>query len=396
MIELNLKKIQHISLNFGPQHPAAHGVLRLVLQLKGELIIHADPHIGLLHRGTEKLIEGKPYFQNLPYFDRLDYVSMLAYEHTYILAIETLLNIKISKKDSYIRIIFMELTRILNHLLCIGCQAMDLGAVTPYFLGFEEREQISELYEQISGARMHAAFFRPGGLSNPVSTRFLQDVFCFIEKFNLRLFEIKTLLDNNRIWKDRLINIGIITKQAALELGCTGVMLRGSGHAIDLRKTKPYELYSTLNFQIPVGQIGDCFDRYLIRMEEMFQSIQIIQQCCKVIQNLSEEKTPQPYHFQTSKQELKNSMEALIEHYKIYSEGYSIPANNVLVFTEAPKGQFGIHLFSDGSNLPYRCKIIAPGFNHLQSLNNISKGHLIADLVTIIGSLDIVFGEIDR
>lgn len=393
------QEIKTLILNFGPQHPAAHGVLRLILQLKGEVISAADPHIGLLHRGTEKLIETKHYIQNLPYFDRLDYVSMLAYEHTYILALEKLLNLKISIYDSFARILLLELTRLLNHLLCIGCQAMDLGAVTPYFLGFEEREKIAEFYERLSGARMHAAFFRPGGLAKNFPIGFLDDVLLFISSFQIRLLEIKELLDNNRIWKERLIDIGCISAEQALKLGFSGVMLRGSGINFDLRKDQSYEHYNLLNFNVIISTSlkGDCFDRYQVRMEEMFESIKIIEQCCMFL--LSEETSLNFINnkiLTNSKYEIKASMESLIEHFKLFSEGFLIPEGEVFCFTEAPKGEFGVYLVSNGTSKPLRCKIKAPGFNHLQSLNSISKNHLIADLVTLIGSLDIVFGEVDR
>lgn len=401
--QLQKTVIKNIILNFGPQHPAAHGVLRLVLQIKGELIVFADAHIGLLHRGTEKLMESKHYLQNLPYFDRLDYVSMLAYEHTYILAIEHLLNIKISKHDSYVRVLLLELTRILNHLLCIGCQAMDLGAVTPYFLGFEEREKIAEFYERLSGARMHAAFFRPGGLAFQLPKGFLQDVFFFIKNFEIRLSELKDLLDQNRIWRERLINVGIVSHKDAEKLGFSGVMLRGSGIAYDVRKNQPYEVYSEIDFKIPVGHsVGDCYDRYNVRMEEMAESINIIKQCLSFLfndtvveKNYSSDNNLVAYK-NINKNKIKSSMESLINHFKYYSSGLTIESNSVSIFTEAPKGEFAVYLFSDGTSKPYRCKIKAPGFNHLQSISDMTKGHLIADLVTVIGSLDIVFGEVDR
>ena len=403
--QLQKTVIKNIILNFGPQHPAAHGVLRLVLQIKGELIVFADAHIGLLHRGTEKLIESKHYLQNLPYFDRLDYVSMLAYEHTYILAIESLLQIKITKHDSYVRMLLLELTRILNHLLCIGCQAMDLGAVTPYFLGFEEREKIAEFYERLSGARMHAAYFRPGGLAFQIPKGFLEDVFFFISSFEKRLVELKDLLDNNRIWRERLINVGTVSLSEAERAGFSGVMLRGSGIAYDVRKNQPYELYSDMTFQIPVGHgVGDCYDRYNVRMEEMAESISIIKQCLFfLLQNNShsmelfaESENKALKYKGINKNKIKSSMEALINHFKYYSTGLTIESNSVSIFTEAPKGEFAVYLFSDGTSKPYRCKIKAPGFNHLQSISDMTKGHLIADLVTVIGSLDIVFGEVDR
>ena len=389
---------KNFTLNFGPQHPAAHGVLRLVLQIDGETIYHADPHIGLLHRGTEKLMENKIYLQNLPYFDRFDYVSMMSYEHTYILLIEKLLNIFIPNSISYIRIIFLELTRLLNHLLAIGCHAMDLGAVTPYFWGFEEREKIFEFYERVSGARMHAAFFRPGGISLPLPQGLLEDIYIFINQFIIRLNELEELLTNNRIWKERLINIGIITANESYLYGLSGVMLRGSGISWDLRKQQSYEAYDTLKFQVPTGLNGDCFDRYLVRMEEMRQSILIISQCLVYLQNETFINTNifNTCKYLSSKKQLKSSMESLIQHFKLFSEGFIIHSNETYLATEAPKGEFGIFLISNNTNKPYRCKLKAPGFGHLQILNKISKGHLIADVVTIIGTLDIVFGEIDR
>lgn len=398
LLKKQLKSFQNknFTLNFGPQHPAAHGVLRLVLQIDGETIFHADPHIGLLHRGTEKLIENKIYLQNLPYFDRFDYVSMMSYEHTYILLLEKLLNITISTTDSYIRIIFLELTRILNHLLAIGCHAMDLGAVTPYFWGFEEREKIFEFYERISGARMHAAFFRPGGLAFQLPQGLLEDIYIFINQFIIRINELDELLTNNRIWKERLINIGKISFNEAYQYGLSGVMLRGSGILWDLRKQQSYEMYNNLQFQIPIGLNGDCYDRYLIRMEEMRQSVLLISQCLVILQNSNLNNNPIDLKYSTSKKNLKSSMESLIQHFKLFSEGFIIPTNETYVATEAPKGEFGIFLISNNSNKPHRCKIKAPGFGHLQILNKIAKGHLIADVVTIIGTLDIVFGEIDR
>lgn len=398
LLRKQLKSFQNknFTLNFGPQHPAAHGVLRLVLQINGETIFHADPHIGLLHRGTEKLIENKIYLQNLPYFDRFDYVSMMSYEHTYILLLEKLLNISISISDSYIRIIFLELTRILNHLLAIGCHAMDLGAVTPYFWGFEEREKIFEFYERVSGARMHAAFFRPGGLAFNLPQGLLEDIYIFINQFIIRINELDELLTNNRIWKERLINIGKISAKEAYQYGLSGVMLRGSGISWDLRKQQSYEMYNNIQFQIPIGINGDCYDRYLIRMEEMRQSILIISQCLLLLQNFNLTNISVDLKYSTTKKNLKSSMESLIQHFKLFSEGFIIPTNETYIATEAPKGEFGIFLISNNSTKPYRCKIKAPGFGHLQILNKISKGHLIADVVTIIGTLDIVFGEIDR
>jgi NADH dehydrogenase (ubiquinone) Fe-S protein 2 len=389
------KKIKNFTLNFGPQHPAAHGVLRLLIELSGEKIIKATPHIGLLHRGTEKLVEYKNYLQALPYFDRLDYVSMMAQEHSYCLAIERLANIKVPKRAQYIRVIFAEITRILNHLLAVGCHAMDVGAMTPMLWAFEEREKLMEFYERVSGARLHAAYFRPGGVQYDIPLGLLHDIFLFLAQFKSRLLEIEEMLSENRIWKQRLVDIGVVSSRAAQDWGFSGVMLRGSGLSWDLRKSQPYEVYDQLNFDIPTGKHGDCYDRYLIRINEMKQSSKIILECLEKIPNgiikTNDYKVSPP-----SRVEMKQSMEALIHHFKIYTNGISVPLNEVYIGTEAPKGEFGVYLVSDNSNKPYRCKIKAPGFAHLQALNFMSKDHMIADLVTIIGTQDIVFGEIDR
>lgn len=390
-----IKKVKNFTINFGPQHPAAHGVLRLLLELSGETVVKATPHIGLLHRGTEKLIEYKNYLQALPYFDRLDYVSMLCQEHSYCLAVEKLINCKIPERAQYIRVIFAEITRILNHLLAVGCHAMDVGAMTPMLWAFEEREKLMEFYERFSGARMHACFFRPGGVYSDVPSGLIFDIYIFIEQFNIKLVEIEEMLSDNRIWKQRLVDIGVVSYKDAENLGFSGVMLRGSGIAWDLRKSQPYEIYNKLQFEIPVGHTGDCFDRYLIRMLEMKQSLKIISQCINQIPNglikSNDNKLSPP-----TKTNLKQSMEAVIHHFKIYTNGISISPNETYIATEAPKGEFGVYLISNGTNKPYRCKIKAPGFGHLQALNHMSKGHLIADVVTIIGTQDIVFGEIDR
>jgi NADH dehydrogenase (ubiquinone) Fe-S protein 2 len=390
-----LKKIKNFSINFGPQHPAAHGVLRLILELNGEVVQKADSHIGLLHRGTEKLIEYKNYLQALPYFDRLDYVSMMCQEHAYVLAVEKLLNCNIPLRAQYIRVLFSEITRILNHLLAICCHALDVGAMTPYFWGFEEREKLMEFYERVSGARMHAAYFRPGGVNQDLPKGLLNDIYIFCEQFGTRLDEIEEMLTNNRIWKQRLVDIGVVSAKNALNLGFSGVMLRGSGIAWDLRKTQPYEIYDQLEFDIPIGTNGDCYDRYLIRMEEMRQSIRIILQILNKIPNgpikLDDKKITNPNRIQ-----IKNSMEALIHHFKYYSENISVNSGETYTVIEAPKGEYGVYLISDGTNKPYRCKIKSPGFLHLQALDFIAKNHMIADVVTIIGTLDIVFGEIDR
>jgi len=390
-----VKKIKNFTLNFGPQHPAAHGVLRLILELFGESVVKATPHIGLLHRGTEKLIEYKTYLQALPYFDRLDYVSMLAQEHSYCLAIEKLTNCKVPLRAQYIRVIFAEITRLLNHLLAVGCHAMDVGAMTPFLWAFEEREKLMEFYERVSGARMHAAYFRPGGIHTDVPKGLLADIYIFLEVFNNKLIEIEEMLNENRIWKQRLVNIGTVSAKDACDWGFSGVMLRGSGLRWDLRKSQPYEMYDKVDFEVPVGTHGDCYDRYLVRIFEMRQSIKIIEQCLNnipygIIKNNDTKITP------PSRTEMKNSMEALIHHFKAYTTGTSIRANETYMATEAPKGEFGVYLISDNTNKPYRCKIKAPGFAHLHALDFMAKGHMIADVVTIIGTQDIVFGEIDR
>lgn len=395
VIEPNVTKIKNFTMNFGPQHPAAHGVLRLVLELDGEVVERADPHIGLLHRGTEKLIEYKTYLQALPYFDRLDYVSMMAQEHGYSLAVEKLLNCNVPVRAQYIRVLFCELTRLLNHLLAVTTHALDVGALTPFLWGFEEREKLMEFYERVSGARMHAAYIRPGGVAQDLPLGFLDDVYAFIKQFGYRVNEIEELLTNNRIWKQRLVDIGVVSLENALNWGFSGVMLRGSGLAWDLRKSQSYDVYDQLEFSIPVGMNGDCYDRYLIRIEEMRQSLHIIYQCLNNMPNgfvkVDDRKISPP-----ARALMKYSMESLIHHFKLYSEGYSVPAGEVYATVEAPKGEFGVFLVSNGTNRPYRCRIKAPGFLHLQGLDFMSKGHMIADVVTIIGTQDIVFGEVDR
>jgi NADH dehydrogenase (ubiquinone) Fe-S protein 2 len=390
-----ITEIKNFTINFGPQHPAAHGVLRLILELKGEVIERADPHIGLLHRGTEKLIENKSYIQALPYFDRLDYVSMMAQEHTYSLAIERLANIVVPLRAQCIRVLFLEITRVLNHLLAVGCHAMDVGAMTPFLWAFEEREKLMEFYERVSGARMHAAYIRPGGVSADLPLGFLDDLYLFTEQFNLRLDEIDEVLTENRIWKERLVNIGTVTAKEAVHWGFSGVMLRGSGISYDIRKFEPYEIYNNINFNIPVGVCGDCYDRYLLRIAEMRESLKIIKQVMDLI-SPGLIKTENIKQTSVNRGDIKNSMEGLIHHFKLFTEGVAVPAGDVYTVTEAPKGEFGVYLISDGSNKPYRCKIKAPGFAHLQALNFLSKGVMIADIVTIIGTLDIVFGEVDR
>lgn len=387
--------ITSLYLNFGPQHPAAHGVLRLILRLEGEIVQEADPHIGLLHRGTEKLIEYKTYLQALPYFDRLDYVSMMSQEHGYSLAVEKLLNTTIPLRAQYIRVLFCEITRILNHLLAITTHALDIGAFTPFLWAFEEREKLMEFYERVSGARMHSAYIRPGGVFMDLPLGLLDDIYLFSKQFSSRIDEIDELLTNNRIWKQRLVYVGQVTKQQALDLSFTGVMLRGSGIDWDLRKMQPYEIYDKINFNVPIGSNGDCYDRYLIRMEEMRQSLKIIKFCLNNLPaghiKVDNRKISSP-----SRKRMKMSMEALIHHFKLYSEGFNVPKGQTYVGVEAPKGEFGVYLVSDGSNRPYRCKIRAPGFYHLQGLDEMAHGHLLADVVAIIGTQDIVFGEIDR
>jgi NADH dehydrogenase (ubiquinone) Fe-S protein 2 len=390
-----VKEIKNFTLNFGPQHPAAHGVLRLILELDGEVIKRADPHIGLLHRGTEKLIEYKTYLQALPYFDRLDYVSMMAQEHTYSLAVEKIGQFSVTLRAQYIRVLFLELTRILNHLLAVGCHAMDVGAMTPFLWAFEEREKLMEFYERVSGARMHAAYIRPGGVAFDLPFGLLDDIFIFSEQFLIRLEEIEEMLTGSRIWKERLVDVGVVSAEKAIALGFSGVMLRGSGVAWDIRKQSPYEIYDKIPFSIVTGNRGDCYDRYIIRLEEMKQSLNIIRFCLKNIVNgpikVPNQKTNSP-----SRTDIKNSMESVINHFKYFTEGFILPHGETYTATEAPKGEFGIYLISAGKEKPFRCKIKAPGFNHLQALHEMSKGHMIADVVTIIGTQDIVFGEIDR
>ena len=389
------KKIKNFTLNFGPQHPAAHGVLRLVLELNGEIVERADPHIGLLHRGTEKLIEYKNYIQALPYFDRLDYVSMMAQEHAYSLCVEKLLNCKVPLRAQYIRILFSEITRILNHLLAVTTHALDVGALTPFLWGFEEREKLMEFYERVSGARMHAAYIRPGGVSQDLPIGLCDDIYKFTLQFGARINEMEELLTNNRIWKQRLVDIGTVSYEDACDWGFTGVMLRGSGVSWDLRMNQPYDIYDKINFSIPVGTNGDCYDRYLIRIEEMRQSLNIIQQCLNDMPTgfvkVDDFKISPP-----SRALMKHSMEALIHHFKLYSEGFNIEKDEAYTAIEAPKGEFGVFISSNGTSKPYRCRVKAPGFLHLQSLDFMTKAHMIADVVTIIGTQDIVFGEIDR
>ncbi|MND21314.1 NADH-quinone oxidoreductase subunit D [compost metagenome] len=395
MLAEQSQQIKNFMLNFGPQHPAAHGVLRLILELDGEIIKNADPHIGLLHRGTEKLIEYKTYAQALPYFDRLDYVSMMCQEHTFCLAAEKLLKCKIPLRAQYIRVIFSEITRILNHLLAITTHALDVGALTPFLWAFEEREKLMEFYERVSGARMHANYFRIGGVVYDIPIGLLKDISIFIQQFASRIDEIEEMLTTNRIWKQRLIEVGKVNSRQAMDYSLSGPMLRSTGIAWDLRKSEPYEIYRKFSFAIPTGVCGDSYDRYLIRIEEMRQSINIISQAINQIPlglvRVDDHKITPPYRSQ-----MKTSMESLIHHFKLYSEGISVPQGHSYGCVEAPKGETGAYLVSDGGNKPYRCKVRSPGFMHLQALNSIVVGHMIADLVTVIGTLDIVFGEVDR
>ncbi|MFL7903380.1 MULTISPECIES: NADH-quinone oxidoreductase subunit D [Azospirillum] len=382
-------------MNFGPQHPAAHGVLRLVMELNGEVVERCDPHIGLLHRGTEKLIEYKTYLQAVPYFDRLDYVSPMCMEHAYVLGIENLLQIKAPLRAQYIRVLFSEITRILNHILSITTGALDVGAITPALWGFEEREILMEFYERVCGARLHANYFRPGGVAWDLPAGLTDDIWEFTERFPKFVDDIDNLLTNNRIFKQRTVDIGVVTKEEAFNWGFTGPMLRGSGVAWDLRKSQPYEVYDRMDFDVPVGLTGDCWARYLVRMEEMRQSNRMIRQCLKELPDgpvRAEERKVSP----PPRGEMKRSMEALIHHFKLFTEGFHVPAGETYTAIEAPKGEFGVYLVSDGTNKPYRCKIRAPGFAHLQGLDFMSKGHMLADAVANIASMDIVFGEIDR
>jgi len=415
-------EIRNYTLNFGPQHPAAHGVLRLVLELDGEVIERADPHIGLLHRGTEKLAEHKTFIQSLPYMDRLDYVSMMVNEHAYVMAIEKLLGIEVPERAQYIRVMFDEITRILNHLLWLGAHALDIGAMTVFLYAFREREDLMDCYEAVSGARLHAAYYRPGGVYRDLPDRMpeyltseyrnekkLRDLnearggslLDFIEDFTRRfptyVDEYETLLTDNRIWKQRTVGIGVVDPDRAKALGFTGPMLRGSGIAWDLRKKQPYEVYDRVDFDIPVGKNGDCYDRYLCRIEEMRQSNRIIRQCIEWLR-----KNPGPVITGNhkvappSRVAMKTNMEELIHHFKLFTEGMHVPAGEAYAAVEHPKGEFGIYLISDGANKPYRLKIRAPGFAHLAAMDEISKGHMLADVVAIIGTMDIVFGEVDR
>ncbi len=387
--------IKPLTMNFGPQHPAAHGVLRMVMEMDGEVVRRIDPHIGLLHRGTEKLIEYKTYLQAIPYFDRLDYVSPMCQEHAFVLAIEKLLGIEVPARGQYIRVMFDEITRILNHLLNIPAYAMDVGAVTPFLWAFEQRELLMEFYDRASGARLHANYYRPGGVHQDLPAGLLDDIWAWTEQFPRVVDDIEGLLTENRIFKQRLVDIGVVSAEDAIAWGFTGPMLRASGVAWDLRKAQPYMVYNKMDFDIPVGRAGDCYDRYLVRVEEMRQSVKIIRQCVQSMPggpatSADRKVTPPP------RSEMKRSMEALIHHFKLYTEGFHVPPGETYTAIEAPKGEFGVYLIADGGNRPYRCKIRAPGFAHLQAMEFCSKGYMLADSVAILGSMDIVFGEIDR
>jgi len=391
--------VRNFNINFGPQHPAAHGVLRLVLELDGEVCERVDPHIGLLHRGTEKLIENKTYLQAVPYFDRLDYVSPMNQEHAYALAVERLLNLEIPKRGQLVRMLYSEIGRILNHLMNICTQALDVGALTPIVWGFEEREKLMVFYERACGARLHAAYFRPGGVHQDLPEKLIQDIGDWIDPFLDVVTEIDGLLTDNRIFKQRNVDIGVVELSDAWEWGFSGVMVRGSGARWDLRKSQPYECYEEMEFQIPIGKNGDCYDRYLIRMEEMRQSAYIMRQCVDKllgaegqgpVSNTDGKVVP------PKRGEMKKSMEALIHHFKLYTEGYKVPEGEVYAAVEAPKGEFGVYLVSDGSNKPYRCKLRAPSYAHLQAMDFLCRGHMLSDVSAVLGSLDVVFGEVDR
>ncbi len=418
-----MPEIRNYTLNFGPQHPAAHGVLRLVLEMDGEVIQRADPHVGLLHRGTEKLAEYKPFNQSIPYMDRLDYVSMMCNEHGYVLALEKLLGVEVPERAQYIRVMFDEITRILNHLMWLGTHALDVGAMTMFLYCFREREDLMDMYEAVSGARMHAAYYRPGGVYRDLPDRmplfkkskyidakkvtllnenregslldFIED---FTNRFPAYIDEYETLLTDNRIWKQRTVDIAVVSPERALQLGFTGPMLRGSGIAWDLRKKQPYEVYDKMDFDIPVGKNGDCYDRYLVRVEEFRQSNRIIKQCIKWLREnpdgpvmLDDHKLTPP-----SREHMKGDMESLIHHFKLFTEGYSLPKGEAYAAVEHPKGEFGVYLVTDGSNKPYRLKIRAPGFAHISAMNEMTTGHMLSDVTTVMGTMDVVFGEIDR
>ena len=388
-------EIKTRTINFGPQHPAAHGVLRMVMEMDGEVVERIDPHIGLLHRGTEKLIEHKTYMQAIPYFDRLDYVSPMCQEHAFVLAVENLLGIEPPRRGQFIRVLFDEITRILNHLLNVPALAMDVGAMTPMLWAFEQRELLMEFYERVCGARVHAAYYRVGAVHQDLPPSMTDDIMEWIDQFPKFIDDMETLLTENRIFKQRCVDIGIVSAEDAMAWGFTGPMLRGSGVAWDLRKAQPYDVYDEIDFDIPIGKNGDCYDRYLVRVEEMRQSLSIMKQCIEKMPSgpvLSEDGKVSP----PRRGEMKQSMEALIHHFKLYTEGVHVPAGETYTSVEAPKGEFGVYLVADGTNKPYRCKIRAPGFAHLASMDFMCKGHMLADSVAILGSMDVVFGEIDR
>jgi len=392
-------EIRNFNINFGPQHPAAHGVLRLVLELDGEVVERVDPHIGLLHRGTEKLIEHKTYMQAIGYFDRLDYVAPMNQEHSFCLAAEKLLGLEVPRRAQLIRVLYSEIGRLLSHLLNVTTQAMDVGALTPPLWGFEEREKLMVFYERASGSRMHAKYFRIGGVHQDLPEKLIDDIYAFCDPFLKVVDDIDGLLTENRIFKQRNVDIGVVSLDEAFAWGFSGVMVRGSGAAWDLRKAQPYECYAELDFDIPIGKNGDCYDRYLIRMQEMRESTKIMKQCCELLKSpsgqgphVTENKKVVP----PKRAEMKRSMEALIHHFKLYTEGVHVPPGEVYAAVEAPKGEFGVYLVADGSNKPYRCKIRAPGFPHLAAMDHLNRGHMLADVSAILGSLDIVFGEIDR
>ena len=393
------RSVRNFNINFGPQHPAAHGVLRLVLELDGEVVDRVDPHIGLLHRGTEKLIEHKTYLQAVPYLDRLDYVAPMNQEHAFALAVERLLGIEVPKRGQLIRVLYCEIGRIMSHILNVTTQALDIGALTPPLWGFVEREKLMVFYERASGSRMHAAYFRPGGVHQDLPQKLVEDIGKWIDPFLKSIDDLDALLTGNRIFKQRNVDIGTVSLADAWAWGFSGVMVRGSGAAWDLRKSQPYECYSEMDFDIPIGKNGDCYDRYLVRMEEMRQSAKIMRQCVDLL--LGKESTGPVSNLDgkvvpPKRQAMKRSMEALIHHFKLYTEGYRVPAGEVYAAVEAPKGEFGVYLVSDGSNKPYRCKLRAPGFAHLQAMDFLCRGHMLADINAILGSLDIVFGEVDR
>ncbi len=390
------QKIRNFNINFGPQHPAAHGVLRLVLELDGEIVERCDPHIGLLHRGTEKLMESRTYLQNLPYFDRLDYVAPMNQEHAWCLAIEKLTETEVPRRAQLIRVLYSEIGRILNHLLNVTTQALDVGALTPPLWGFEEREKLMVFYERACGARLHAAYFRPGGVHQDLPPDLIDDIDQWADEFPAVLDDIHGLLTENRIFKQRNVDICIVSEQEALDWAFSGVMVRGSGMAWDLRRSQPYECYDEFEFQIPVGKNGDCFDRYLCRMAEMAESVKIIKQACEKLRAAPGEVMARGKMTPPSRGDMKTSMEALIHHFKLYTEGFHVPEGEVYAAVEAPKGEFGVYLVADGSNKPYRAKIRAPGYPHLQAIDHVAKGHMLADVAAIIGTMDVVFGEIDR